>query len=774
MEVLLVEDDVRIRRLVSTSLERRSISVAGTDTLEGAFQALRHHDFDVVILDLSLPDGSGINVLDHLRRVSSTAHVIVLSGAVTELDRVRALEMGADDYVAKPFFARELTARVLAVQRRRTGDQDKVLRFDRLEIDLAARRLLVDGVVTHVTPMEFTLLAYLAVRPGHVFSRTDLLRAVWHSASDWQAASTVTEHIRRLRNKIEVDPARPRLLRTVRGAGYRFDVPISGDPRSAPTARAAAEVGVLVSVRDRIVYADAGAAAILGISGEDELLGLQLLDAVPSRESQTMLAHGGRPPSGGSPRSHVVVVPGPGGADIPVEVTAAPGEWQGQEAVRVELRHAASESVPLRYMVTGVLSEVTDAVIVTDMHGHIRSWNEAAERLYGWVESDVLGRHILDVVDWAGDDPPLGPASGQLGAADRWHGEGRQVTRDGSSIVVRASTNVVRDEAGEAIAIVSVNRHVDLDAVVHAPEPDAEDVADLRRGLDSGELHAHYQPVIALGDGRIVGVEALVRWHHPDRGILDPAFFIDTAERSGLILELRTQVLAEACSQAAAWRRDGADITIAVNLSATDLADPMIVERVTAALQTSGLDPTALSLEVTETTLVQDVEQASVRLHLLAALGIRIAIDDFGTGWASLTYLRQFPVHVLKIDRSFVTGVDHDAHNSAIVRSIVSLGFELGLDVVAEGIETAAEESALKNLGCSVGQGFLYGRATAADVLDLGRTHQIVLEPPPFIGRRTGDGRHLRPSPSQPSRACPLPASAAHASSRTAEVEVPR
>jgi EAL domain-containing protein (putative c-di-GMP-specific phosphodiesterase class I) len=181
-------------------------------------------------------------------------------------------------------------------------------------------------------------------------------------------------------------------------------------------------------------------------------------------------------------------------------------------------------------------------------------------------------------------------------------------------------------------------------------------------------------------------------------------------------------VLDEACRQTAAWRRDGHDVYVTVNLSARELADPGLVDRVTRTVGRAGLDPRFLWLEVTETGLVKDVEQASAVLHRLTALGVGIAIDDFGTGWASLTYLRRFPVHALKIDCSFVSGVDHDAGNLAIVRSILLLGAELGLAVVAEGIETEAEAEVLRAQGCTIGQGFLYGRPTPADQVDIGRT----------------------------------------------------
>jgi DNA-binding response OmpR family regulator len=230
MRLLLVDDDVAISRLVTNRLVHLGVSVTSASTVAAALAALRHSAFDVVILDLTLPDGTGLDVLHSLRESDAPTHVIILSGAGTEIDRVRALDLGADDYVVKPFFVRELAARVLAVRRRQDVAKDTTLRHGRLAIDLTARQVTVDDALVALTPKEFDLLAFLAARPRHVFSRDELLRSVWQSAAEWQQSSTVTEHIGRLRSKIESNPRRPCFLQTVRGVGYRFDPPPAEQP----------------------------------------------------------------------------------------------------------------------------------------------------------------------------------------------------------------------------------------------------------------------------------------------------------------------------------------------------------------------------------------------------------------------------------------------------------------------------------------------------------------------------------------------------------------
>ncbi len=228
IKVLIVEDDAAICRIVREHLERRGIDSVSAGTVAGGREAIAREDFPVVILDRSLPDGSGLEVLAELRAAGSDAHVIVLTGAGSEEERVNAIEAGADDYVVKPFYSRELVARVLAVERRRRLADDTTLQIGPLEIDLNAHLVTVENLPLDLTTKEYALLVFLAANPGRTFSRSELLRAVWNSNTDWQQSATVTEHVRRLRMKIETDPRHPQMLKTVRGAGYRLDRPEQG------------------------------------------------------------------------------------------------------------------------------------------------------------------------------------------------------------------------------------------------------------------------------------------------------------------------------------------------------------------------------------------------------------------------------------------------------------------------------------------------------------------------------------------------------------------
>jgi diguanylate cyclase (GGDEF)-like protein len=244
----------------------------------------------------------------------------------------------------------------------------------------------------------------------------------------------------------------------------------------------------------------------------------------------------------------------------------------------------------------------------------------------------------------------------------------------------------------------------------------------LRRALREDELRLHYQPEIDLASGKAVGVEALVRWDHPERGLLEPVEFIQLAEETGLIIPLGEWVLSEACRQLAAWRREHPerDLFMAVNLSTRQLRDPDLEHAVARALSSAGVEPSHLFLEVTESLLLDDPVAGLKVLARLRDSGIRIAIDDFGTGFASLSYLRRFPADVLKIDQSFIVSVADDARDRAIVGAVIELGRALGLSVVAEGVETGEQAEQVARLGCDLAQGFWFARAQpAANVADL-------------------------------------------------------
>jgi diguanylate cyclase (GGDEF)-like protein len=240
-------------------------------------------------------------------------------------------------------------------------------------------------------------------------------------------------------------------------------------------------------------------------------------------------------------------------------------------------------------------------------------------------------------------------------------------------------------------------------------------LGELRRALDHGELVLHYQPKVRISDGALVGAEALVRWQHPERGLILPGDFVPLAEHTGLVTPLTHPVLDTALAQVRAWSDDGRRTTVSVNLSARNLLDPELAAQVATLLAAHGVDPELLALEVTETAIMIEPARAQRVLRELAALGVRISLDDFGAGYTSLGQLRTLPISELKIDLSLVIPMTQEPGAALIVRSVVELGRSLGLTLVAEGVEDAATLDALALMGCDVAQGYHFSPALTAD-----------------------------------------------------------
>jgi EAL domain-containing protein (putative c-di-GMP-specific phosphodiesterase class I) len=239
--------------------------------------------------------------------------------------------------------------------------------------------------------------------------------------------------------------------------------------------------------------------------------------------------------------------------------------------------------------------------------------------------------------------------------------------------------------------------------------------ADLERAVERNDFVVHYQPFVDLVDGRIVSVEALVRWQHSDGTLLPPSDFIPLAEETGLVIPIGRRVLQEACRQARVWRQLEPDLAMSVNLSPRQLEHPSLVDEVRACLRASGLPPQALILEITESIMMEDLDRTVETLEDLKRVGVLLAIDDFGTGYSSLSYLRRLPIDILKIAKPFVDGIGTTPEELAFVHAIVKMGQTLHLDLVAEGVERQDQYAHLRELRCDLGQGYYFARPVPAE-----------------------------------------------------------
>jgi diguanylate cyclase (GGDEF)-like protein/PAS domain S-box-containing protein len=295
----------------------------------------------------------------------------------------------------------------------------------------------------------------------------------------------------------------------------------------------------------------------------------------------------------------------------------------------------------------------------------------------------------------------VGVALGEVGAGD-------------ADTLLRAADTAV--SAARRIGQVQVFRPEMRTDAVHAMRLDT----DLRHALERGEMRVFYQPVVGLGDGRVHGFEALVRWEHPVRGLVSPADFIPVAEDTDLIIPIGEWVLREAALQLRDWqaRHPEHPLGMGVNLSVRQFR-PTLVEQVRAVLRDSGVDPSGLKLEVTESVVMADADDAIAMLHELKELGVKLQVDDFGTGYSSLSYLHRLPLDILKIDRSLVVAMPQGSKHMSIVRAIIALAATLGLETTAEGVEDAELAEHLRAMGCTHGQGYLWGRPVPAAEAEL-------------------------------------------------------
>jgi diguanylate cyclase (GGDEF)-like protein len=404
------------------------------------------------------------------------------------------------------------------------------------------------------------------------------------------------------------------------------------------------------------------------------------------------------------------------------------------------LRHALDRAHRSRRGVAVMFLDLDNFKVVNDSLGH-----EAGDRLLTIV-AERLRETLRDgdtVARFGGDEftillEGIGGERDAVAAAERVSAAfGARIRLEGTELVPRFSIGIAvaapgRDRPDHLLRKADLalyrakargkgrvevfDEHMQIDALDRLTIE-----ADLRRALDRGELRVHYQPIVDLACGEVDGVEALVRWDHPQRGLMSPADFIPVAEETGLILPLGRWVLKQACTQVRAWRQahpGSPPVQLSVNMSARQVQHPRVVEDVAAALLASGLEPARLTLEITESVLMQDTDDAAATLRRVTDLGARLAIDDFGTGYSSLAYLKRFPVEALKIDRSFVDGLGTDQNDTSIVRSVIALAKSLDLAVTAEGVESSEQAEHLRALGCDRAQGYYFARPLPADQIE--------------------------------------------------------
>jgi PAS domain S-box-containing protein len=388
-----------------------------------------------------------------------------------------------------------------------------------------------------------------------------------------------------------------------------------------------------------------------------------------------------------------------------------------------------------------IVQSSEDAIISTDLDGIIESWNPGAEHAYGYSADDVMGEPIslLVPIDRPNELPEIRE---RIQSGEHIHHfETVRMTKDGRRLDVSLTASPILDAEGGVVGTSYIARDITDrkqalresvflarggertslrgPAVLGAERADVAGRTwleeHLREAVDQEQWVLHYQPIVDLLDGHLVGVEALLRWADPGRGLLPPGEFITLAEELDLVDPIGDWVVREVCHQAKAWEKKGLDLISSINLSWRQLGRPDLVERMIHSIGSAGVDPSKLSVEVAESVVMIDPERVREVLWEIHRQDIRLSIDDFGTGLTSWPTLRELPVDVLKIDRSLVSELPDDAESAGIVAAVTQLADNLGLQVLGEGIETEEQWHFLQDNGCSFGQGFHFGRPVPAE-----------------------------------------------------------
>ncbi|HEY2380636.1 MAG TPA: EAL domain-containing protein [Terriglobia bacterium] len=676
--LLIVDDNEMNRDMLARRLTRKGYSVTVADSAHQLEDRIKQEKVDLLLLDIEMPEISGLDALSKIRQTYSAAQlpVIMVTAKNQSEDIVIALELGANDYLTKPVDFPVALARI--------GNQlsykhtEKALRESEERYALAARGSndglwdwnLVDQTV-YFSPRWKSMLGHpeteIGDQPAELFDRI-------HSSDKDQVDNAIAAHLKGETAHLEAEAR----LRHKNGT-YRWML-IRGmmvcDESGAPHRMAGSQTDItggkvadpLTGLPNRLLFLDRLVQRIdYRKRHPEDLFAVLFLDLDGFKMVNDSLGH-------------------LAGDKLLVEV-----------AERLETVLRSTDTV------TRLDDEVTLARLGGDEFAillnelHLPSDVAAvADRLLSELNRPfkIDDKEIYTTVS-------IGIAVSTLD-----YQTAEEFLRDADTAMYRAkSLGKARYEIFDGEMRASVIERLQLET-------------DLRHGIERDEFRNFYQPIISLDSGKIVGFEALVRWQHPGRGLVGPNEFIPVAEETGLIRDMGWQVLERACAQLAEWRKlvpDYADLTMSVNLSVRQFPQPHFAERVEALLGQLGLPENSLKLEITESSLMSDPVAAVNLLSRLKELGVRLAIDDFGTGYSSLSYLQRFPLDTLKIDRSFTMAMGSGQKEETIVSSIMRLAQKLGLDVVAEGVETEEQLVFLKEVECKFAQGFYFSKPMRAE-----------------------------------------------------------
>ena len=678
--LLIVDDNEANRDLLCRRLSRLGFATTAAAGGREAIELLQTQTFDLVLLDIMMPDINGLTVLKMLRSTLSTVDlpVIMVTAKTESAAIVEALELGASDYVTKPIDFAVALARIrtqLARKRAETALQRSEERY------ALAMRGAKDGlwdwnVCTNELYVSPRWKAMLGFAEGELINKPDQWFGLVHPEDRARLQADIAAHCQGLTPHFENEH---RLLH--QDGTYRW-VLGRGVAVWQETGQASRIVGSLTDVTERKVT--------------DVLTGMPNRLLFMDRLGQA-LAHARRRQQ----YQFAVLL-------LDLErfrvINDSLGPLIGDQllvAVAQRLEHCLRHGDTVTHMRaehTVARLQGDEFIVLLDDLTEISNATRVAERILQELSGPFrIEGHEMYV-------------SARLGIAlsTTAYERPEDILRDTEIALHRAKLR-----GSKTYEVFDTHMHARAVARLHLE-------TELRQAVEYQGLCVYYQPIIGFATGRICGFEALVRWQHPDRGLVSPGDFIPLAEETGLILPLGAWVLHQSCQQMRFWHvqfPSTPPLFISVNLSAKQFRQPDLVDQVTQTLQETGLNPAYVKLEITESVLMDMPDAVNPTLQALRALGLELSLDDFGTGYSSLSYLHRFPLDVLKIDRSFVSRIDTEEESKAIIQTIITLAHQLGLDVVAEGVESAEQLRHLRALECEYGQGYFVSRPLDAETI---------------------------------------------------------
>jgi diguanylate cyclase (GGDEF)-like protein/PAS domain S-box-containing protein len=669
--ILVVDDELLNRDMLSRRLRRKGYAVQVAADGRQALALIEQGGIDLVLLDNMMPEMNGLDVLKLLRATLSPAElpVIMVTAQLGSENIIEALAEGANDYITKPVDFAVALARLSSQLARKRAEE--ALRQSEERYALAARGAndgLWDWCLEtnrlYFSPRWKSMLGYNNDEVKDTIE--DWLLRV-HPDDRERVKSELADH--RAGYSLEFESEHRMLhssgaYRWVLSRGLAVRSPKGEIVRMAGSQTDITENRVsdsLTGLPNRILFAERLSRS-LDRSRRDRNFNFAVLflDLDRFKVINDSLGH-------------------LAGDQLLISIA---------QRLKNCVRSYETAEKPADNCVIARLGGDEFAVLLDN----IRDSTDAT-RMAERIQAELTGSHALEGREIFAT-VSIGIALGNVA-----YQQPEEILRDADTAMYRAkSLGKARFEVFDAGMRVSAIARLELEM-------------DLRRGLDRGEFLIHYQPKVLLETERIIGFEALVRWQHPTRGLVSPGEFIPVAEETGLIIPLGRWVLEEACRQTKIWQRQyplDPPLTISVNLSTKQFMQPDLVSQIARVLQDTGLDPATLQLEITESVLIDESQFTEDMLLKLKAMKIGLKIDDFGTGYSSLNYLRRLPFDTLKIDRSFLTGMAVSRESLAIVRTIISLAHNLGMAVVAEGVETIEQLTQLRSLGCYYGQGYYF------------------------------------------------------------------